>query len=55
MTLAVAVWRPFTDHPEHEPVAKSVVLDTSQSRILLPEASEPLISQRLTMQSHKMN
>ncbi|PVF11577.1 murein DD-endopeptidase MepM, partial [Yersinia pestis] len=42
MTLAVAVWRPFIYHPEHEPVAKSVVLDTSQSRILLPEASEPL-------------
>lgn len=42
MTLAVAVWRPFVYHSEHEPVAKSVVLDTSQSRVLLPEASEPI-------------
>lgn len=42
MTLAVAVWRPFVYHPEHEPIAQSVVLDNSQPRILLPEASEPI-------------
>lgn len=42
MTLAVAVWRPFVYHPEHDPIAQSVVLDNSQPRILLPEASEPI-------------
>lgn len=42
MTLAVAVWRPFVYHPEHEPIAQSVVLDNNQPRILLPEASEPI-------------
>ncbi len=55
MTLAVAVWRPFIYHPEHEPVAKSVVLDTSQSRIYCQKPVNLSISQRLTMQSHKMN
>ncbi|AJI93716.1 lysM domain protein [Yersinia ruckeri] len=42
MTLAVAVWRPFVYHPEHDLIAKSVILDTSQAQILAPDASEPI-------------
>lgn len=42
VTLAVAVWRPFVYHPEHNPIAKSVELESSQMRSLLPEASEPI-------------
>ncbi|AKA37106.1 murein DD-endopeptidase MepM [Yersinia ruckeri] len=42
VTLAVAVWRPFVYHPEHDIIAKSVILDTSRAHILAPDASEPI-------------
>ncbi|KEY57958.1 murein DD-endopeptidase MepM [Serratia sp. DD3] len=49
VTLAVAIWRPTVYHPEHAPAVtaagpevKSVELEPSQVRSLLPEASEPI-------------
>lgn len=42
VTLAVAVWRPDVYHPEHNQVVKHVDLEANQSRVLSPEASEPI-------------
>lgn len=45
VTLAVSVWRPFVYHPtvsDDNPIVKSIELDKSQLRTLLPEASEPI-------------
>lgn len=44
ITLAVSVWRPYVYHPgaETNPIVKSIELDKSQLRTLLPEASEPI-------------
>ncbi|WP_034915398.1 MULTISPECIES: murein DD-endopeptidase MepM [Erwinia] len=43
VTLAVSVWRPYVYHPSDEnPVVKSIELEKSQLRTLLPEASEPI-------------
>jgi len=47
VTLAVAVWKPFVYHPEHDlfenkPIVKHIELDSEQVRSLLPEASEPI-------------
>lgn len=42
VTLAVAVWRPFVYHPDHNPIVKNVELESSQLHSLLPEASEPI-------------
>lgn len=49
VTLAVAIWRPPVYHPELAPAVttagpevKSVELESSQVRSLLPEASEPI-------------
>ncbi|OAT18881.1 murein DD-endopeptidase MepM [Buttiauxella noackiae] len=42
LTLAVAVWRPYVYHPEASPVIKTIELEKSEIRSLLPEASEPL-------------
>lgn len=42
LTLAVAVWRPSIYHPASSSASKVIALDNSQSRTLLPEASEPL-------------
>ncbi|HEY1844565.1 MAG TPA: murein DD-endopeptidase MepM [Buttiauxella sp.] len=42
LTLAVAVWRPYVYHPEASPVIKTIELEKSEIRSLLPEASEPI-------------
>jgi len=42
LTLAVAVWRPSVYHPVGSSVSKVIELDITESRTLLPEASEPL-------------
>lgn len=43
LTLAVAVWRPSVYHPVGSSVVSKVIeLDKTESRTLLPEASEPL-------------
>lgn len=42
LTLAVAVWRPSIYHPVSSSASKVIALDNSQTRTLLPEASEPL-------------
>jgi len=42
LTLAVAVWRPSVYHPVGSSVSKIIELDKTESRTLLPEASEPL-------------
>ena len=43
VTLAVTVWRPYVYHPGSEsPIVKTVQLEKSELRTLLPEASEPL-------------
>lgn len=44
ITLAVSVWRPYVYHPgaDTNPIVKSIELDKSQLRTLLPEASEPI-------------
>ncbi|AWK14899.1 murein DD-endopeptidase MepM [Candidatus Fukatsuia symbiotica] len=42
ITLAVIAWRPASYHSENDPVVRSVALNLTQSRSLLPEASEPL-------------
>ncbi len=43
VTLAVTVWRPYVYHPGSEsPIVKTVELEKSELRTLLPEASEPI-------------
>lgn len=42
LTLAVAVWRPYIYHPETTPIVKTIELEKSEVRSLLPEASEPI-------------
>lgn len=43
ITLAVTVWRPYVYHPGSEsPIVKTVELEKSELRTLLPEASEPI-------------
>jgi len=42
LTLAVAVWRPYIYHPETTPIVKTIQLEKSEVRSLLPEASEPI-------------
>lgn len=44
VTLAVAVWRPYVYHPTDDvtPIVKTIELDKSELRTLLPEASEPI-------------
>ncbi|ALB63101.1 Cell wall endopeptidase, family M23/M37 [Cronobacter condimenti 1330] len=42
LTLAVAVWRPYIYHPESAPIVKTIELQKSEIRSLLPEASEPI-------------
>ena len=42
LTLAVAVWRPYVYHPESAPIVKTIELEKSEIRSLLPEASEPI-------------
>lgn len=42
LTLAVAVWRPYVYHPESAPTVKTIELEKSEIRSLLPEASEPI-------------
>ncbi|CCJ75721.1 murein DD-endopeptidase MepM [Cronobacter muytjensii] len=42
LTLAVAVWRPYIYHPESTPIVKTIELQKSEIRSLLPEASEPI-------------
>nr|WP_318381318.1 murein DD-endopeptidase MepM [uncultured Enterobacter sp.] len=42
LTLAVAVWRPYVYHPEVAPIVKTIELEKSEIRSLLPEASEPI-------------
>ncbi len=42
LTLAVAVWRPYVYHPQASPVIKTIELEKSEIRSLLPEASEPI-------------
>jgi len=42
LTLAVAVWRPYVYHPNSAPVIKTIELEKSEIRSLLPEASEPI-------------
>ena len=42
LTLAVAVWRPYVYHPEAAPIVKTIELEKSEVRSLLPEASEPI-------------
>ena len=42
LTLAVAVWRPYIYHPETTPIVKTIELEKSELRSLLPEASEPI-------------
>ncbi len=42
LTLAVAVWRPYVYHPEASPVIKTIELEKSDIRSLLPDASEPI-------------
>jgi len=42
LTLAVAVWRPYIYHPEAAPIVKTIELEKSEVRSLLPEASEPI-------------
>lgn len=42
LTLAVAVWRPYVYHPEAVPIVKTIELEKSEIRSLLPEASEPI-------------
>ncbi len=42
LTLAVAVWRPFVYHPSSAPIIKTIELEKSEIRSLLPEASEPI-------------
>lgn len=52
VTLAVAVWRPAVYHPEHNPIAKSVELESNQLRSILPEASEPIDGDQLMPDDH---
>ena len=42
LTLAVAVWRTYIYHPETTPIVKTIELEKSEVRSLLPEASEPI-------------
>ncbi|HIF6262126.1 TPA: murein DD-endopeptidase MepM [Raoultella ornithinolytica] len=42
LTLAVAVWRPYIYHPESAPIVRTIELEKSEIRSLLPEASEPI-------------
>jgi len=44
LTLAVAVWRPYVYHPQSQsaPIVKTIELEKSEIRSLLPEASEPI-------------
>ncbi|MBF9779358.1 murein DD-endopeptidase MepM [Enterobacter hormaechei] len=42
LTLAVAVWRPYVYHPSSAPIIKTIELEKSEIRSLLPEASEPI-------------
>ncbi len=43
LTLAVAVWRPYVYHPASSaPIIKTIELEKSEIRSLLPEASEPI-------------
>ncbi|VFS00640.1 Cell wall endopeptidase family M23/M37 [Salmonella enterica subsp. enterica serovar Typhimurium] len=49
LTLAVAVWRPYVYHPESAPIVKTIELEKSEIRSLLPEASEPSIRPRRKM------
>jgi len=42
LTLAVAVWRPYIYHPQSTPIVKTIELEKSEVRSLLPEASEPI-------------
>ncbi len=44
LTLAVAVWRPYVYHPHSQsaPIVKTIALEKSEIRSLLPEASEPI-------------
>lgn len=42
LTLAVAVWRPYVYHPDSAPIVKTIELEKSEIRSLLPEASEPI-------------
>lgn len=43
LTLAVAVWRPYIyHHPESTPITRTIELEQSEIRSLLPEASEPI-------------
>lgn len=42
LTLSVAVWRPYVYHPESAPIVKTIELEKSQIRSLLPEASESI-------------
>ncbi|MBV7404581.1 murein DD-endopeptidase MepM [Enterobacter sp. ENT03] len=44
LTLAVAVWRPYVYHPQSQsaPIVKTIALEKSEIRSLLPEASEPI-------------
>ena len=42
LTLAVAVWRPYIYPPETTPIVKTIELEKSEVRSLLPEASEPI-------------
>lgn len=42
LTLAVAVWRPYVYHPVSTPIVKTIELERSEIRSLLPEASEPI-------------
>lgn len=42
LTLAVAVWRPYIYHPESTPIVRTIELEKSEIRSLLPEASEPI-------------
>ncbi|EUL35212.1 hypothetical protein P851_02776 [Klebsiella aerogenes UCI 48] len=39
LTLAVAVWRPYIYHPESAPIVRTIELEKSEIRSLLPEAS----------------
>ena len=42
LTVAVAVWRPYVYHPSSAPIIKTIELEKSEIRSLLPEASEPI-------------
>lgn len=44
LTLTVAVWRPYVWHPDAGPIVKSIELEQSEIRSLLPESSEPIES-----------